>query len=188
VADLPDDSDLPFSVGAPARRALAAARVHSLEDLARCAESDLSGLHGIGPRAIGILSAALATGGRSLRTAPTAIDDYLAGIEDPERSALERVRRIVHSVVPGGEEVISYQLPTIKHHGMVAAFAKNRDFCSLYVGYTLQQFCDRLDGFSMTRSAVHFTPEHPVPEQVVVDICRVRVAENEARAAATRRR
>ena len=91
-------------------------------------------------------------------------------------------------MVPGGEEVISYQLPTITHHGMVAAFARNRNFCSLYVAYTLEQFRDRLDGFSMTKSAIHFTPEQPVPEQVIVDICRVRVAENEARAAGRRRR
>ena len=188
MADLPDDSDLPFAVGAPARRALAAARVLRLDDLARCAESDLAALHGIGPRALGILHEALAADGRTFRTAPTPVDDYLADVDEPERSALERVRRIVHSVVPGGEEVISYQLPTITHHGMVAAFARNKDFCSLYVAYTLEQFRDRLDGFSMTKSAVHFTPDHPVPEQVVVDICRVRVAENEARAAAKRRR
>jgi len=188
VADLPDDSDLPFSVGAPARRALVAARVLRLDDLARCAEVDLAALHGVGPRAVGILRAALAVDGRTFRTGPTPVDEYLAGVDEQNRAALERVRRIVHSVVPGGEEVISYQLPTIRHHGMVAAFAKNKDFCSLYVGYTLQQFCDRLDGFSMTKSAVHFTPEHPVPEQVVVDICRTRVAENEARVAAKHRR
>ena len=188
MVDLPDDSDLPFAVGAPARRALAAARVLRLDDLARCAEADLAALHGVGPRALGILSEALAADGRTFRTVPTPVDDYLAGVDEPDRSALERVRRIVHSVVPGGEEVISYQLPTITHHGMVAAFARNKDFCSLYVAYTLEQFRDRLDGFSMTKSAVHFTPEQPVPEQVVVDICRVRVAENEARAAAKRRR
>ena len=188
MADLPDDSDLPFSVGAPARRALADARVLRLDDLVRCAEADVAALHGVGPRAVGILRVALEADGRTFRTAPTPVDEYLAGVDEPDRAALERVRRIVHSVVPGGEEVISYQLPTIKYHGMVAAFAKNKDFCSLYVGYTLQQFTDRLDGFSMTKSAVHFTPEHPVPEQVVVDICRARVVENEARAATRRRR
>ena len=188
MRDLPDDSDLPFAVGAPARRALAAARVLRLDDLARCAEADLAALHGVGPRAMTILSQALVADGRTFRTLPTPVDEYLAGVDEPERSALERVRRAVHSVVPAGEEVISYQLPTISHHGMVAAFARNRDFCSLYVAYTLEQFRDRLEGFSMTKSAIHFTPEQPVPEQVIVDICRVRVAENEARAAAKRRR
>ena len=188
MADLPDDSDLPFAVGAPARRALAAARVLRLDDLARCAEADVAALHGVGPRAVGILREALAADGRTFRVAPTPVDKYLAGVDEPERAALERVRRIVHSVVPGGEEVISYQLPTITHFGMVAAFARNKDFCSLYVAYTLEQFRDRLDGFSMTKSAIHFTPDHPIPEQVVIDICRVRVAENEARAAARRRR
>ncbi|MFM7064010.1 MAG: iron chaperone [Actinomycetes bacterium] len=188
MADLPDDSDLPFAVGAAARRALAEARVLRLDDLARCAEADVAALHGVGPRAVRLLRQALAVDGRTFRIAPTPVDEYLAGVDEPERSALERVRRIVHSVVPGGEEVISYQLPTITHHGMVAAFARNKNFCSLYVAYTLAQFRDRLDGFSMTKSAVHFTPEQLLPEQVVVDICRARVVENEARAAARRRR
>ena len=188
MPDLPDDSDLPFAVGAPARRALAAARVLRLDDLARCAREDVAALHGVGPRALDVLAAALAAEGRTFRTAPNPVDDYLPGGDQPERAAPDRVRRLVHSVVPGGEEVISYRLPTVVHHGMVAAFARNKDFCSLYVAYTLEQFRHRLDGFSMTKSAVHFTPDQPVPADVVVDICRVRVAENEARAAARRRR
>ncbi|TFD16788.1 DNA-binding protein [Cryobacterium sp. TMT4-10] len=46
-------------VGAPATRALQAARYIELRQLAGLRRSDLAALHGIGPKALGILEAAL---------------------------------------------------------------------------------------------------------------------------------
>jgi len=52
---------IPAGIGKPALRALAAAGIKSLEDVARTSEDDLLELHGVGPRAIEILKAALNT-------------------------------------------------------------------------------------------------------------------------------
>ena len=52
---------IPAGIGKPALRALAAAGIKSLEDVARANEDDLLALHGVGPRAIRILKAALKT-------------------------------------------------------------------------------------------------------------------------------
>jgi hypothetical protein len=46
---------LPAGIGAPAQRALAAAGYTSLEDLTAVREADLAALHGIGPKALGVL-------------------------------------------------------------------------------------------------------------------------------------
>ena len=62
-----DDSGLP-RLSAPARRALAAAGVSRLEDLARVREDEIASLHGMGPKAIGELRAALEERGLSFRT------------------------------------------------------------------------------------------------------------------------
>jgi hypothetical protein len=53
-----DQSDLP-RLAAPARRALEAAGLASLESLARVTEKDLLALHGMGPKAVYTLRAAL---------------------------------------------------------------------------------------------------------------------------------
>ncbi len=50
---------LPISIGRPALRALDAANITSLEDLSRLNESELTNLHGVGPKAIGILKQCL---------------------------------------------------------------------------------------------------------------------------------
>jgi len=51
-------------IGAPATRALAAVGIRSLEDLAGWDRRDLAALHGVGPKALRLLDAALAEAGR----------------------------------------------------------------------------------------------------------------------------
>ena len=52
-------SDLPRGIGAPATRALHAAGYTRLEQLAGVPERELGRLHGVGPKALRILRAAL---------------------------------------------------------------------------------------------------------------------------------
>ena len=54
-----DHSDLPNGLAAPARRALAAAEVRRLEDLASLTEDEVRSLHGMGPKAMTTLRDAL---------------------------------------------------------------------------------------------------------------------------------
>ncbi|GAA3152997.1 hypothetical protein GCM10010466_49990 [Planomonospora alba] len=61
-----DESDLPY-IGAPARRALAVAGHTRLEQLTAVTEAELLALHGVGPKAVGILRDALAGRGLSFR-------------------------------------------------------------------------------------------------------------------------
>ena len=63
-----DDADLP-KVSAPAQRALAAAGIIRLEQLTEVREDDLLETHGMGPKAVGVLRAALAARGLSFASA-----------------------------------------------------------------------------------------------------------------------
>jgi predicted flap endonuclease-1-like 5' DNA nuclease len=58
----PPDLPLPH-IGGPANRALAEAGITSLHDLATCSEKQVADLHGMGPKGIRILKAALAEHG-----------------------------------------------------------------------------------------------------------------------------
>ncbi len=62
-----DESGFPEKIGAPARRALENAGYSRLEQLADVSEKELLALHGMGPRALGMLRDALAERGLSLR-------------------------------------------------------------------------------------------------------------------------
>lgn len=60
------DLDTLPKIGAPATRALVAAGYTSLRQLAGVPRSELEKLHGMGPRALGILEAGLAEHGLTL--------------------------------------------------------------------------------------------------------------------------
>jgi hypothetical protein len=60
-----NDDDFPAGLSAPARRALAAAGVRRLDDLAGRPEAEIAALHGMGPKAIELLRGALTGRGLS---------------------------------------------------------------------------------------------------------------------------
>ena len=64
--DAPLD-EFPRGVSKPARRALAAAGITRLEQVAGRSEAELLALHGFGPKAIRVLREALAGRGLSMR-------------------------------------------------------------------------------------------------------------------------
>lgn len=63
----PNAAAFPAGLSGPALRALAQARVRSMSDLVKWSEADLERLHGMGPKALRTLKAALAEQGHHLR-------------------------------------------------------------------------------------------------------------------------
>jgi hypothetical protein len=63
----PNRAAFPAGVSGPALRALHAAGVRSVADLAGWAEADLAALHGMGPKALESLRAALVRSGHRFR-------------------------------------------------------------------------------------------------------------------------
>jgi predicted flap endonuclease-1-like 5' DNA nuclease len=68
-ASHPNQAAFPPGISGPALRALKGAGVRAVADLARWTEADLARLHGMGPKALGILRAALEASDRALRRA-----------------------------------------------------------------------------------------------------------------------
>jgi DNA-directed RNA polymerase alpha subunit len=63
----------PKGTGNPASSALEHAGYRTLDDLTRLTEKDLLALHGVGPKAVGVLRAALAERGLAFRGTDTDI-------------------------------------------------------------------------------------------------------------------
>lgn len=61
-------ANFPKGVAQPALRALVGAGYKTLDDLTKVKEADLAKLHGMGPKAIGLIKAALKKRGLRLQT------------------------------------------------------------------------------------------------------------------------
>lgn len=112
---------------------------------------------------------------------PSSIDEYLATVPSEEaRTRLETLRSIVLEMVPDAEELISYQIPSFKYHGMLVGFAAYKHFCSLYPlnGHTIKQFESELSDYKTSKAAIQFPHNKPIPEELVRRIVAKRVEEN----------
>ena len=63
----PNRDAFPAGMSGPALRALDAAGIRSVDALASWTERDLAALHGMGPKALGLLKGALEARGRGFR-------------------------------------------------------------------------------------------------------------------------
>ena len=109
------------------------------------------------------------------------VDEYLRGLEEPKRGTLETLRNTILEIVPEAEQVISYRVPAFRLEGTtVAGFAAFRRHLSYlpFSGSVLSQLDDELQGYTMTKSALHFAVDQPLPKTLVEKLIAVRLAES----------
>lgn len=179
--------------GAPARRALEHAGITTVKDLAKRTQQEVLALHGMGPASLPALKAALKAEGRSFTgTKPVAmkktstvtadpIADYLSALPMEQRDALQKLRKQILAAVPGTEEHFGYGMPAFKYNGhpmLYIGAAKNH--CALY-GSVPAGVKEALKGFAMSKGAIQFTPDKPIPAAIVKEIARVKAAEIDVR-------
>ena len=120
-------------------------------------------------------------GGPRIRAVATAdVDAYLSGLDEPKRGTLQTLRSTILEIVPEAEQVISYRVPAFRMRGKtVAGFAAFRDHLSYlpFSGSVLPQLADELEGYTRTKSALHFAVDQPLPETLVKKLIAVRLAE-----------
>ena len=107
------------------------------------------------------------------------VDEYLRGLDEPKRETLQTLRRTILEIVPDAEQVISYRVPAFRVGGKtVAGFAAFRDHLSYlpFSGSVLSQLADELQGYTMTKSALHFAVDRPLPKALVKKLIVVRLA------------
>lgn len=110
------------------------------------------------------------------------VDAYLAELPQGQRDALQHLRERIRRVVPGAEETISYGMPAFKHRGtFFVSYAGWKRHCSLYpmTDSFRANHAAELEGFRGTKGSVHFTPERPLPDEVIDELIRARLADLE---------
>jgi uncharacterized protein YdhG (YjbR/CyaY superfamily) len=110
------------------------------------------------------------------------VEEYLAGVPEPARSTLKRVRAVIRSVVPAETtEVISYGIPTFKYKRGLVAFAAFSNHCSFFPlgSSVLDSFKKELKRFRVSKGTLHFPLDKPLPTALLKKIVMARVVQNE---------
>ena len=115
--------------------------------------------------------------------APKNVDEYLAGVPEPARSSLNKIRAAIRSAVPPeATETISYGMPAFKYKGVLAWFAAFAKHCSLFpTASVIETFKSELKGFATSKGTIQFPTDKPLPAALVKKMVKARVAQIESK-------
>ena len=113
--------------------------------------------------------------------AAKSVDEYLAGLPEPARSTLNKVRAAVRAAAPReATEIISYGIPAFKHNGVLIWYAAFADHCSLFpTASVIEAFKKELKGFTLSKGTIQFPTDKPLPSALVKKMVKARVAQIE---------
>lgn len=112
------------------------------------------------------------------------IDEYIVQWPETVQKKLQLIRSTVKSVAPNAEEVISYQLPTLKEGGILIHFAAFSKHYSLFPGAEpIEFFAEELKGYETSKGTIKIPLETDVPTELVKKLVKhrqMRIAEKAA--------
>ena len=124
------------------------------------------------------------------RSAPASTDEYIDGFPAEVQAVLRQMRETIRSAAPDAEETISYQIPTFKLNGTyLVYFAGFKKHVSLYpVPVEHPDFAEEMAVYGSGKGTMKFPLGEPLPIDLITRIVQYLRRENEARAAARKKK
>ena len=112
------------------------------------------------------------------------IDAILAGLPADQRAALQHLRETIARTAPDAVEAMSYGAPAFRYLGHpLVSYAAAKAHCAFYVmspDVIVKHEAD-LAGFDTSKGTIRFTPDKPLPAELVAKLVRARMAESDER-------
>ncbi len=110
---------------------------------------------------------------------PSTIDEYIAQFPPDVQAIMNKIRATIKETAPDAQERISYGMPGFHQNGMLVWFGGRKDFIGFYpTGEGVEAFKDQLSGYTITKGAVHFPLNQPIPYDLIRKMVRHRLEEN----------
>ena len=119
------------------------------------------------------------------------VDEYLAGLPDDRRAAMIVLRRTINAAAPDAIETIAYAMPALRSHGgqFLVSYDAYKNHYSLFPASDamIEALGDELRPYLSGSGTIRFPADRAIPTDLVTKIVRIRVAENAAHAAGSKR-
>ena len=110
---------------------------------------------------------------------PTTTDEYISQFPTDVQAIMQKLRQVIKQAAPQAQERISYAMPGFYQNGMLVWFGGHKDFIGFYpTGEGIEAFKDQLAEYKMTKGAVHFLLDKPIPTELITKIVKYRVEKN----------
>lgn len=118
------------------------------------------------------------------------IDEYHQTFSGEALRRMEAIRKIIHDVVPGAEESISYQIPCFKYNGYLiyyCAFPNHISLSNPFSAAFWEHFKADLEGYKTSKAVIQFPANKLFPEKLIKEIIVFRKKENEEKVTAKKK-
>ena len=108
------------------------------------------------------------------------IDEYLAGLEEPDRDVIARVYDIARETAGETEQGMSYGMPALLYRGKpVLSVMRAKKHIGVYPfsGRVPDAVADALGDAEHAKGTIRFAPERPLSDDAVRAIVTARMAE-----------
>jgi uncharacterized protein YdhG (YjbR/CyaY superfamily) len=105
------------------------------------------------------------------------IDTYLANLDEPARSTLQDLRRVILDIVPDAEQGMSYGVPAFRLDGKaIAGFAAYKGHLSYlpHSGTVLETLAAEVSGYTTSKGALQFPIDSPLDRELVTRLIAAR--------------
>ena len=106
------------------------------------------------------------------------VDDYISSFPNDVQKVLRLVQKTIQKAVPDAEEMVSYQIPAFKSNGVwifyYSAYAKHYSLSCPPPFTVFEKFKDELSEFEVSKSAIKFPLDKPVPVKLIADMSKFR--------------
>lgn len=111
------------------------------------------------------------------------IDVYISGFPENIQATLEEIRKTIRQAAPEAQEAISYGIPTFVFQGSLVHFAANKKHIGFYPAPSgIEAFKKELSVYKGAKGSVQFPIDKPMPLELIAEIVKFRVLENQERA------
>lgn len=94
----------------------------------------------------------------------TTVDDYFKEIPAIALERMNTIRQELKKIAPLAEEVISYNMPTLKYKGVLLHYAAYEKHIGFYaIPSTHKHFEKELSGYKQGKGSVQFPHDRPLP-------------------------
>jgi uncharacterized protein YdhG (YjbR/CyaY superfamily) len=120
---------------------------------------------------------------------PTDIDGYITQFPADVQAVLRDVRAAIRRAAPEAEEAISYRMPAFRQHGILVYFAAWKTHIGLYPPISGDEVIERVIArYAGPKGNLQFPLAEPMPVALIERIVKLRVKQDEAKAAARRKK
>ena len=111
------------------------------------------------------------------------VDLYISAFPGEVQIHLEHLRAAIRNAAPETEEVISYQMPAYKFHGILVHFAAYKNHIGFYPGAAgIEAFKKELSAYKGAKGSVQFPHGTPLPLELISQIVEYRAFQNNEKA------